>query len=418
MKGLITVILTFSFLQGCIEPFDAETDVFEDVLVIDARISDEVKQHQISLSRARPFEQDSTSAEIGAMVIIRDSDGNTYDFQETEAGTYVSAPNFGVKPNKSYQLDVTTNNGKSYVSEMVLTPEKVNIGQVYFERDMNDVSEEGVRIFIDTESKSSDLKYFRYEYEETYKIIAPSYNPFEFEIIDDIACEDGDGFEVGIKPRIEQQQICYGAKASTAILQASTDALTSNALIRFPIRFINKSDFIISHRYSMLVRQHTQTLESYSYFQDLEAFSSTESVFTDVQAGFLAGNIRSVNDANEKVVGYFQVTSVSEKRIFFNYTDLFPEASLPEYPINCDNFGNPRLIPQFYHCTEGESGVCDGNCTSPLIQAIKGNSVVFFAQVQNNPLLEIIAPYYTQPRACGDCTLLGSNVKPDFWIEE
>ena len=43
-------------------------------------------------------------------------------------------------------------------------------------------NEEGVTIFVDYEP-TQDSKYFRYEYEETYKIIAPKWSPFEFEPI-------------------------------------------------------------------------------------------------------------------------------------------------------------------------------------------------------------------------------------------
>ncbi|MEP3210232.1 MAG: DUF4249 domain-containing protein [Maribacter sp.] len=417
MKKTIYIICIFSLLQGCIESFEAETQVFEGVLVVDARLTDEEKQHQVLLSRARPFEQDSTISERNANVRVKGSDGITYNFSEVEAGKYLSAAVFEAKQNTSYQLEITTANGKSYISEMVLTPEKVALDNVYVEQETNEVGDDGVGIFLDTGGGTTDAKYLRYEYEETYKIIAPSYDPFEFDIIDDVACVDGDAYEVGIKQRTEQQRVCFGSNYSTSVIQTSTDALTENTLSRFPIRFIDKGDFIISHRYSMLVRQHAQTLESYSYFEDLEAFSSSESVFTDTQAGFLAGNIASVSDSEEKVIGYFQVTSVTQKRVFFNYTDFFPEDPLPEYPINCENFSHPRLIPERYHCTDGMSGVCDGNCTSPLIQAIKGNQVVFFAEAEGDSFEVFVAPYFTKPRACGDCTVLGSNIQPEFWVE-
>ncbi len=417
MKKITYIISICVLLLGCIESFEAETKGFEGVLVVDARLTDEEKQHQVLLSRARPFEQDSIASEQNATVSIKDGNGTTYDFQEVEAGRYVSISTFGAQQHTSYQLEITTANGNSYASELVFTPEKVPIDKVYVRHETNEANEDGVGIFVDSESNSSDISYLRYEYEETYKIIAPNYDPFEFEIIDDVACTDGDAFEVGIKQRTEQQQICFASNASTAVIQTSTEALSENSLIKFPIRFIEQSDFIISHRYSILVRQHSQTLESFSYYEDLEAFSSSESVFTDTQAGFLAGNIASVSDADEKVIGYFQLTSVSEQRMFFNYADVFPTAPLPEYPINCANESNPRLIPRGYHCTDGNFGECDGNCTSPLIQAIKANLIVFSSEVEGDDFLAIVAPYYTKPRACGDCTVLGSNVEPDFWIE-
>ena len=78
------------------------------------------------------------------------SDGTTYDFQEMENGRYLSVLTFGTQQNTSYQLEITTTNGKSYISEMVLTPDKATIDDVYVEQEVNDSEEDGVAIFVDT----------------------------------------------------------------------------------------------------------------------------------------------------------------------------------------------------------------------------------------------------------------------------
>ncbi|NNK76261.1 MAG: DUF4249 domain-containing protein, partial [Maribacter sp.] len=36
-------------VESCIEPFEAKTKVFEDILVIDALLTDEEKQHRVVL---------------------------------------------------------------------------------------------------------------------------------------------------------------------------------------------------------------------------------------------------------------------------------------------------------------------------------------------------------------------------------
>ena len=111
-------------------------------------------------------------------------------------------------------------------------------------------------------------------------------------------------------------------------------------------------------------------------------------------------------------LGYFEVASVSQKRIFFNYEDLFPGEPLPPYPISCESFGNPRLFPNGYTCFA--VGDCEGNCVSPLIDQINSEKVVY-AGIREGDML---APYYTWPSPCGDCKALGSNMAPEFWTEE
>jgi len=410
MTKICCTILVFPLLLGCIQPFDVETQIFEGVLVVDARLSDEEKQHEVLLSRARPFEQDSISAEGNATVSIIDNTGTTYNFTEVEPGKYVSNTSFSAQQNTAYQLEIRTSNAFEFSSESITTPSQATISNLYAERATND-SGEGVGIFLDNADVSSDLNYFRYEYEEAFKIIAPFWDPFEFEVLDDIwfGVEDPqDGYEVGIKLREQEERVCYNELSSTQIIQTATKGLAENTIERFLVRFLDRNNYIISHRYSILVKQFAQTQEAFNYYQKLEEFSSSESVFADVQPGFLAGNINSQSNFDAQVIGYFEVASVSEKRIFFNYSDLFPGEPLPPYAINCEPTGAPLIdVPTL-----------GGPPRSPLIDGIRSEAFTFFGENEVPPEdPTFFAPFFTKERACGDCTVLGSTLKPDFWID-
>ena len=68
-------------IASCTEPFIAPTLEFEDLLIIDASITDELKQHDIRLSRS--YQEDSTNVNISsAKVYIKDNNGNQLDFFE------------------------------------------------------------------------------------------------------------------------------------------------------------------------------------------------------------------------------------------------------------------------------------------------------------------------------------------------
>lgn len=125
-------------------------------------------------------------------------------------------------------------------------------------------------------------------------------------------------------------------------------------------------------------------------------------MFSEIQTGFLESNISSEND-NSKVLGYFQVSSVDSKRLYFNYVDVFPDEEPPPYFINCNFLGAPRLsVP---------------NVGSPLIDGIKSGLIKYVGENENSPPFgdDDYAPFLTTPRVCGDCTALGSNVRPSFW---
>jgi hypothetical protein len=403
----ISVVLLFS---SCIEEFDAQTKSFERLLVINALLTDEEKKHHVQLSRVFSFEEDIPEVETGARVMIIDEVGIEYPFEEVAPGDYASVNAFAAKEGSTYNLVVTLADGQKYISDKVTTPQKVPIDQLNAKRYFNDQGEEGVGIFLDNTSGQGDATFFRYEYEETYKIIAPNWDPFEMVVGHYIAC-DSIWYRVDIKPRTEEQRICFGTAKSNRLIMTNTSELELAKVKDFEIRFINRNNYIMSHRYSLLARQYSQTREAYNFYEALSDFSSSSLVFSNVQPGFLEGNIFPVNKSTEKVVGYFEVTSVAEKRMYFDYQDLFPNEELPPYAVNCSTPTAPQLITAGYHCNGFRN--CDGDCESPLIELILINEITFVAANEDN----FNQPYFVLLRPCGDCTTLGSNQVPEFWTE-
>ena len=112
-------------LSACIEPFTAETQTFENALVVDALLTNELRRHTVKLSRTYTFESEGPTAESNAQVRISDDMGSSYLFSETDSGIYTSIEIFSAVPGRSYILDITTTDGKSYISESVVAPKKI-----------------------------------------------------------------------------------------------------------------------------------------------------------------------------------------------------------------------------------------------------------------------------------------------------
>jgi hypothetical protein len=141
-----------------------------------------------------------------------------------------------------------------------------------------------------------------------------------------------------------------------------------------------------------------QSLEAFTYYNILDQLSGSGSLFSQIQPGFINGNIFSTEDRNEKVLGFFEVSSVTEQRIYFNYEDFFPNDDLPPYFIDCRT-STPVIVTQ--------------GGTTPLHDGIEAGILKYLSD--NNPPAPNEGPYFVVPTACGDCTELGTNVKPDFW---
>ncbi len=423
---LVVFILAF---QSCIEEFDPKdinskiSNELETALVVDARITDEQKRQSVFLSRVFSFESDGPSWEQNAIVTLTDDSGSVFSFSEDEPGNYISEDILTLEADQEYILEIRTQDGKVYVSEREKIPSKVPIESIQGKRKESESGNEGIGILISNSIEQDTPTFFRYEYSETYKIVAPDFEPFEWDEVDyDFFMNDDDGWEVTIKPREEDVRVCYGNNLSEDLILTSTANLTSGDIENFEIRFLGRNNPFIAHRYSILVKQYHHSMEANSFFNALEDFTSFESFFSAKQPGFLQGNIRAL-DSDDKVLGYFELSSYTEKRYFFNFEDFFPDESLPPFFINCSFIGKPALYPEGFHSTEidGEI-VLDGVSNSPLIDGILADSFAFVGENEDYPINELgeldRAPYLVKPVGCVDCRTWGENVVPEFWIEK
>src|SRR5690606_12070340 len=293
MKNKIFYFIFFSailFNLGCTEPYEIETVDYESVLVVESTITNETKQQIVKLSRTSTLENPGILVENNANVTVTGSNGESFTFsQDVETGEYLSDQVFRAIPGIQYTLNISTQDGKSYISSEVTLPPVVEMDEVYAER-IQDATQDkdGVQVLVNTEDPTGNAQYFRYEFVETYKITAPFPSPFYSEIINYNA---GNGtYEVLLTPR-EPEEICYSTEYSTGINQTATTELNENRVFRFPVKYLSKLDPKIQTRYSILVKQYVQSVEAYTFYKIVKELGSVESLLSQSQPGYVAGNV-------------------------------------------------------------------------------------------------------------------------------
>lgn len=398
-KIYIPLLLITTFLiVKCVEPISVLNSTFEKHLVVEALLTNEMKSHTIKLSNTFPIDQSTPAPEKNATVVIKDDAQNTYTFTEIADGEYRVATPFKAELGRSYTLEIKTTDGRSFVS----TAEKIvginTINDVVAKRKVNNVAVEGVSINVISNTADQNAKYYRYTFEETFKIVAPKWSQFDMVIVSAVP-----PFRVAKvrKKKSEFNQICYRTEYSNKLILANTSKLSENN-VNAEVHFLARTDYKVAHRYSTLVKQYVQSIDAHNYFTTLQKFSSNGSLFTQSQPGFLSGNFRSTGHPNHKIIGFFEVASVSEKRIFFNYNDFFPKASTA-YVDQCLEIApllRDPLAPTF----------------SPLIDALQTGDFKYYEDnkdfKEHRP-----GPYVLVKKVCGDCTEVGSTTKPSFWID-
>lgn len=391
-KYITGLIATLALLaQSCVEPFEYKSETFESAIVVEGTITNEEKTQKIMISTTYQLEEDGPVPLGNAEVRVTDDSGREYVFEEEAPGIYVSENPFKAEEGRSYKLEFTTQGDRNYASDPVQFSGTTIIEDVYAQLGNNIEGVTGIEIRVNGKGTPGSSGYYRYEYEETYKIISPFFKS------EDIIL-DSNG-NVAIVPKTKEEYTCFKTDPSQNIVISNTTSLNEDNVQGELLRFIPRENPIFAHRYSILVKQYGISREAYAFYQTLKDLSESESLFSQIQPGYLPGNIYSLNNPDENVLGFFGVSSVTEKRAYFNYKDFYNvnEGPRPSFTPYC-----PREIPTNF---------------TTLVQWINSSAYVLFEDLLPTPPTNVPTRYVFVTAECVDCTLIGSNVVPEFWEE-
>jgi hypothetical protein len=385
----------------CIDPFNPDLKKSESLLVVDALVTDENRAYTVKLSKTNKTQFSEISMVTGALVSIMDDTGLSTFLSEAADGVYKTDNlQFQGIPGRSYKIIIVSAEGKEYESEFCFMHPVEQIDSIYFGRDQDiqsngGATEEGIRIYLDSES-SDVRKFYRWTYDEWWKVVVP--DPKKYNYLNDSTI-----FEV------EQiKQICWGNKKSDDIIIQSTEAGAINKIIKKNILFIDsdKTPRLLI-KYCIDIKQLSVSEKEYDFWNHLKQINESGGDIFDKQPFPVFSNIHNINDPEEKVLGFFQVSAVSNKKIYISPDDV-EGMNLPRYKYNCDRtvIGPSDYPPPI-------SG--EGMTFDKIYKLYVGSMYAFVEPVynQNHKLIRLAFSKIN----CTDCTLNGTLEKPDFWVE-
>ncbi|HAF30593.1 MAG TPA: hypothetical protein DCG75_16250 [Bacteroidales bacterium] len=149
MKKIIFSIITFAvLLSACTEPFDTELKSSYIRLVIQGSINNELKPHQVSLTKSADYFSNTPATRVtGAEVSISDGE-NTFDLHEVSAGLYETDTIAG-ETGKTYTLTIISE-GKTYTSSCYLNycPPMDSINFGYYDLSAYDIIDSSAYILL------------------------------------------------------------------------------------------------------------------------------------------------------------------------------------------------------------------------------------------------------------------------------
>jgi len=360
-------------------------------LVVEGTITAGQDSTIFNISRSVNVSNQSThSPEDNAVVTVEGDQGVSYSLSETDSGRYVAAP-LNLDNAHKYRLKIVTANGQLYISDFQAVTKTPLMDTLAY-----DITGNGLNIYASTHDPSGNTRYYRWDYTETYRYISPllSRYKYQFSVFDSLESV----------PRTPAEQIdtCYVTLNSSAIIINSTAALSKAIVNKQTIIPVPKESEKIFHRYSIVVRQYGLTQDAYNFWQNMRSNTQNIGTIFDPQPSQVATNIHCTSDPSLPVLGYVSVSTVSEKRIFIDRTEL-PVWPYPE-PNGCKAYGYCWFLAE-----------------QPPAEFSSG-AVIPFDVIKRGTCGIPALPGWDVPVAgyeCADCRfhLGGKTHKPAFWKE-
>jgi hypothetical protein len=359
-------------LSGCLQPFTPpEISGGRGLLVVDGFLNAGGDTTVIHLMRTQNLADSAAPPPEGqAQVTVEGERGDIYRLTETRAGRYV-LPGAPVSPDQQYRLRIRTSGGE-YLSDYVPVKRTPPIDSVNWE-----VTGDGVQVYVNTHDPAADTRYYRWEFTETWEFNSP----FTLWYM----------YEKGTLRFIEENTTkCWQSETSPRIALGTSARLSEDIIYQYPLLVVPANSEKHQIRYSVLVKQYGLTREGYDYWQNLKRNTEERGTLFDPQPSQMSSNIRSVNNPEEPVMGFFSAGSVAEKRIFIRRNQL---------PIGW------LRITGYETCQIDTLTYVD----NPP-EVLEEKTFPVFGQI-----LGPAGGYLTSDVYCVDCRLRGDNKQPAFW---
>ncbi|MEM1328081.1 MAG: DUF4249 domain-containing protein [Bacteroidota bacterium] len=308
---VVIFLFTIAFLcHSCLEKIDFDTDFPDNLLVVDGTFTDTDEVDQVRLSFAIDYGNQTLAPIQNAQLTLYDDKGNSEELVEVGDGDYqfVKARLSG-RVGTSYHLEILLNDGRLYRSEPEILRAAPPIDSFLytvrpFER-TNDfgriINEVDFQLSVQTDINSEQqTSFLRWDVEHVYAFQQPYlyYIPFS------------------------SSAVCYVTEELNAQAISIFDGrnFAENATIREQVAS-KEMDYTFAYAQSYRVSQYAMSERAYTYCSQIDQISNRVGNIFDVPPAPVRGNIKSVNDPEETVLGFFNVSGVSRSTLFLTPGD-------------------------------------------------------------------------------------------------
>jgi hypothetical protein len=353
VKYTIPFVLVFFLCGGCIERYDLPQIEVKPIFTVDGSITSDPGPYYVSLFRSHILNRIVKDPEPvrNATVQIVDDHGNSELLTETlKGGRYISSAN-GIRGviGRKYQLKIITPDGHEYETKPELMTDPGKIENLRYEIAPNALNpddvfkpQHAVKFFIDSKGGAEQSNFIRWRWTTTYEIFeAPAektrtYGWPPITVPDPPECS---GWIVGLNGLEYFDKctccVCWVVNNSYGVLLSNNNFFATKEFNNVLIATVPVEPRTFDLRFHIRVDQLSLTDEAYQYWKLVQAQQAGEGSLFVPNAIRVKGNLFSVNNPEEQVMGIFSVSGISSTSIFIDTKVIPYEILLEERKASC-----------------------------------------------------------------------------------
>lgn len=334
MRCLANFLFVVVFLISCIESVDILSDEDLEVLSVEGFISTAAETQRVRITRTSRYGDiyvGLIKPERGARVVIRDNLGNTSILQETPSriayyectqtagcfftgfqdvyeGYYETTDGYKGEIGRSYVLQIITSEGKLYSS----LPETIRRVPEIDSLSVHSVTLATTNQFIDR--KGLEIRSHFKDFEEDDYYYWTSNGIFEIKTFPEL-----------FRPRFSSVPVpkpccseCWKTEKADRSVRIYDDRLTNGNYTVVPVAFIEDDGIRLMEKYLLRIYQHSISKEAYQFYRLVDQQSKIAGSIFDPPPATVRGNVISLDNPDELVIGYFFASDMKKDLIFMD----------------------------------------------------------------------------------------------------
>ncbi len=327
---------------ACIDPFKGEIIEGEQLLTVEGMVTSGPGPHTIKLTRSDTYGsvfQGLIRPVTGATVIVRDDTGAVTFFAESseERGSYNSPASFSAIVGRSYTLQIQLNDGTVYTSlpeRVEAVPEIKNLSYQAIQIPVagSDVPRSGVQLIAEIEDPADQNNFYFWRNSPSFYILFTRPDLFTPRPSDTNPSRDP-------QPKA-CCNICYKTElvGNQSIFIAQDDSF-NGLTTQLPVAFVEDDGLRFIDTYRIDIDQLSISQEAYRFLRLVKQQTEISGSVFDPPPANIRGNIISLDNPEETVLGYFIAAGERSKRIYIKGSELSFRQNRLIIPDDC------RLVP-------------------------------------------------------------------------